>query len=264
MYMYMDTNKNNNNNNNNNKNNNNNNNKNDHVGDTVIENISLTQLKYGFDNIIDLKTSLDLSCSDIISKIDYVTNTYSDFIKQTIDNSDLANFGFDTLYFQGKLLKTEYENLQKYYNIILNRIYGEYYKLYKMILKYIISMNIDTSETLQTSSNLYPIYDDIDKLKQYDMNIVCLIHVNIIQLLTIINTFLQKKDVKATEVNDQIKYGLNLTNVVNTISYTNHLYNNKLKLFVSYVEFFQERHLYYLHKFKNKLALFENQLIDEK
>jgi len=223
---------------------------------------NISQLKGGFDDIIELKTSIDASCTLIISKIEYVTTTYSNFIKQTIDNSDLAIFGLDTLYFQGKILKTEYDNLQKYYGFILNRIYGEYYKLYKLILKYILSIKIDTIDNLQQSS-LYPVYDDLDKSKQYDVNILCLIHSNILHILTIFNTFLQNKNEKAIEVNNQIKNGLNLNNFVNTINYSNHLYNNKLNLFISYINFFHDRHKYYLDKFKHKLSLFETHLDQE-
>ena len=50
----------------------------------------------------------------------------------------------DSFYFQNSLLSKEYQHLKDYYSIIINRMYGEYYKLYKLMTEYIDKSHIDS------------------------------------------------------------------------------------------------------------------------
>ena len=46
-------------------------------------------------------------------------------------------FGLDSFHFQSKLLVIENEDLMRLYSIIINRMYCEFFKLYKLMADYI-------------------------------------------------------------------------------------------------------------------------------
>ena len=66
----------------------------------------------------------------------------------------------DSFYFQYKLFAMEYENLNKFNSLIKNRTYCDYYKLYKLITKYI---NENKEELdIDLNQSLVPVYKDLE------------------------------------------------------------------------------------------------------
>ena len=70
---------------------------------------------------------------EINEQINNVYKIYLSLMNENKDNKDkLSLYGLDTLNFQSKLFKTQYENCNYTYKILNNRIYGDYFKLYKI------------------------------------------------------------------------------------------------------------------------------------
>ena len=61
-----------------------------------------------------------------------------------------------------------YNNNMNVLNIFLNRMYGDYYKLYKKIVEY-VNTEIPRDEKINDSN--YPTYKDLDISKKYSFNI---------------------------------------------------------------------------------------------
>jgi hypothetical protein len=57
----------------------------------------------------------------------------SDFIKGNHDVTFV--FGLDSFKFQSRLIDFEYADMQKYFYALNNRMYCEYYKLFKIVSK---------------------------------------------------------------------------------------------------------------------------------
>ena len=92
-----------------------------------------------------------------IGKLKFMTN---EFIKNNHDA--LFVFSLDTFKFQSKLIDFEYADMQKHFYALNNRMYCEYYKLFKIISEYIdktLGAN-KTFEMIKTNSN-FPIYKDL-------------------------------------------------------------------------------------------------------
>ena len=88
-----------------------------------------------------------------MNKLKIMTN---DFIKSNHDI--LFVFGLDSFKFQSKLIDFEYSDMQKYFYALNNRMYCEYYKLFKIVAEYIdktIGPN-KTFEMIKTNNN-FPI-----------------------------------------------------------------------------------------------------------
>ena len=105
--------------------------------------------KYNENNIIfkkinEIMIEIQKIFFEINEKIKNIDKIYQNLINDNKDNKDkLSFYGLDTLNFQSKLYKSQYENCNYIYKMLNNRIYGDYFKLYKIIINSCISLNID-------------------------------------------------------------------------------------------------------------------------
>jgi hypothetical protein len=192
-------------------------------------------------------------------KIQLLKNNYAEYVKN--NNSALLVFGLDTFHFQSKLLDMEYDELNKFFLIINNRIYCEYFKLYKIIIEY-LNKNIKEPKLLDMTKtiNRFPVYKDLEPYKQYDIQIISDIHEQIILLLTGFDIFItNKEDVLKTHIQKK-NIGFNLDNFVNTYNYDITIIREKLSLFLDYIDFFHKIHSKYLNTFAEKLNLMITEL----
>ena len=74
---------------------------------------------------------------------------------QTYTNMKQNKEMLDSFSFQTKLLNVEHELIQKLYQMIDNRMYGEYYKLW-------LSMSQYSKELMNEDTQKFPIYKDLE------------------------------------------------------------------------------------------------------
>jgi hypothetical protein len=155
----------------------------------------------------------------------------------------------------------EYDELNKYFMIINNRIYCEYFKLYKIIIEY-LNKNIKEPKLMDMTKtiNRFPVYKDLEPYKQYDIQIISDIHEQIILLLTGFDIFITNKETVLKGHVEKKNIGFNLDNFVNTYNYDITIIREKLSLFLDYIDFFHRIHSKYLNTFSEKLNLMISEL----
>lgn len=224
----------------------------------------LNDLKIDFTNVVDLKNE-NIKIFEIMEgKIMQLKNIYTEFIKN--NKQQMFIFGLDSFHFQGKLIDIEYEDMKRLYAAITNRIYCEYFKLYKIVVDYILENIKDDKKTLDLISvniNSYPVYKDLEPFKKYDFDVIQNLHETIIILLNSINNFLQLKenDLKVHQIKNAT--GLNIDNFIHTFNYNNVVLREKLVLFIIYTEFFHKLHTKYFKRFTTKMQLFMSQIMHD-
>ena len=123
----------------------------------------ISDLKMDFTNVVDLKNENIKIFETMEGKITQLKNIYTEFIKN--NKQQMFIFGLDSFHFQGKLIDLEYEDMKRLYAAITNRIYCEYFKLYKIVVDYILENIKDDKKTLDLISvniNSYPVYKDLE------------------------------------------------------------------------------------------------------
>jgi len=219
----------------------------------------LNQLARDFTNIVGLKDNNIKTLDTLIQKINKLKEIYAEFIKN--NKQSIFIFGLDSFHFQGKLIDIEYEDMNRLFLAITNRMYCEYFKLYKIIIEY-ISNNITDPKLLDLIkiSNNYPVYKDLEPFKLYNFEIIQNIHEIIITLLHSINGCIinKERDLDAHKVKNNT--GLNIDNFVTTFNFNIVIMREKLVLFVTYIEFFHKLHNKYLKRFTTKLQLMFSQI----
>ncbi len=224
----------------------------------------LNKVKQTFNKIKDIRIAVVNIFATLEIKIGKLKLLANDFIKN--NHETLFVFGLDSFMFQSKMIDYEYNDMQKYFSALNNRMYCEYYKLYKIVLEYIeqnsgISQN-KTFEMIKANSK-FPIYKDLEPYKQYNFDTIEEVHKTIISLLNIINDYIVLKDTELENYKMKQYSGFNINNFVNTFDYNIIMVKQKLLLFMAYLEFFHNIHTKHFKRFSKKMKLMDDYINDD-
>jgi hypothetical protein len=224
--------------------------------------INLEQLKKNFLTIKDIRSKVTSIFTILETHLLNLKKTYSEFVEN--NRQHLFVFGLDSFQFQSKLIDIEYDDMKRLFLAINNRMYCEYYKLYKIISEY-VKENIQDKKTLDLIkiTNIFPVYKDLEPYKQYKFESIQDVHENIILLLYEINEFIINKENELQIHKKKQEIGLNINNFVTTFNYNIMMIKEKGLLFISYIEFFHNLHTKYLQRFTMKMNLMYNQVIHD-
>ena len=213
----------------------------------------LSQLKSNFGDISDIRTQVNNFFEILQIRIIKLKFFYSDFIKT--NKTELFVFGLDSLHFQSKLIDIEYDDMKRLFLAINNRMYCEYFKLYKIIVAYIYENTFDKKIMEFIKVNNFPIYKDLEPFKEYNFDIVLEIHENILLMLNAIIGYLEGKEHELTFHTAKKNIGLNIDNFISSFNFDITIIKEKVNLFVTYIEFFHKLHTKQLQRFSNKIQL---------
>ena len=219
----------------------------------------INELKTTFHKIVGLKNDNDKKMAMLDSKTKHLKNIYNDFIRY--NNEILCVFSLDSLHFQSKVIDIEYDDMKRLFSCILNRMYCEFFKLYKIITEYIKTSITDKKiKELLNIHNQYPVYKDLEPYKVYEFETIESIHAVVLELLvSLINLYLTKED-ELKKYQNKNKVGFNIDNFVNTIMFNNIMLREKIHLFINYLTFFHKLQIKYLTRYTHKLELVISQL----
>ena len=224
----------------------------------------LLKVKVIFDKVREMRNEIGTLFEGLEGRISKLTEVYNEFIKRTKQiktaDTNIFIFSLDSFYFQNNLLKREYKYLNEYYNILINRMYGEYYKLYKLIVEYVVKSQIDNklSETLKNKK--YPKYDDLNHEKHYDFSFIVQLNEDIIGIISHLINVLRDKEHDLTSYITNQDYGLNVNNFVSTFNYEVIVLKEQIVLYEKYLDFFYHIHEKLLKRLITKISLLEAQL----
>ena len=213
------------------------------------------QMQQHFDSIKELRNQVMLCFNALEIKQQRLKMTTIDFVSNNKHN--LFIFGLDSFQFQSKLIDYEYNDMKKYYFALNNRMYCEYYKLYKLILQY-----VDETICSNKIKNVFPVYKDLEPFKQYDFEIIVELHKTILVLLNDLNDHIVEKENQLKTFINKQKSGLNINNFVNTYDFDIIVIKQKRTLYLSYLEFFHHIHTKHFKRFSKKMKLM-NDYLDE-
>ena len=212
----------------------------------------------------ELKNKID-HVEQIFEKVHYKSNklkeTYEEFISR---NKHIDSFGVDSLHFQSKLIECDIQHIDKKYILICNKVYGEYYTLFKMISKF-VNENIDNKriKDICNVAHKYPVYKKLEPYKKYTIEPIDDIHHVIIQTITEMYNLLQTKENELKMDEKKSIKGLNIGNFVNRFKHENHYLDSQIKLYLNYLDVFHDYHNKYLERVIGELKYLYSQMEEE-
>jgi hypothetical protein len=222
-------------------------------------------LNLSFDDfiiIIEIYHSTVDNNETISNKLYKMKENYNDLIKTNTNKVFL--FCLNSLYFQYKILNFELENYVKMNSLIQNRIYGDYYKLYNIILSQCKENNIifteedfvKTQQLFEETHNEnknnsaetgFPVYKDIDAFFRYRIEDIILLHQRILIIIDKLDDIYIQKESIIIEHKTNICVGFSLGIFLNTLEYENELLKGQIKLYMEYISFYHASHKRYLN-----------------
>ena len=92
----------------------------------------IEKLKVNFANLITIKKNITKTKTTIGEQINKLKSVYNDLIKA--NNKKIFLFCLDSFFFQYKTFLMEIDHIDKTRTMINNRMYCDYYKLFKIII----------------------------------------------------------------------------------------------------------------------------------
>ena len=221
----------------------------------------IQQVKSDFNKIKEIRIHVMNCFNALENKLTKLQNTTKEFVKN--NKHDIFFFGLDSFQFQGKLIDYEYTDMKKFYFALNNRMYCEYYKLFKLILNYTEEV-IGTNKNIEMLkiNNIFPVYKDLEPLKQYNFETIEEMHKTIIILLNDLNEHIISKECILQSFQLKQDSGFNINNFVNTFDYDVIMIKQKYLLYLSYLDFFHNIHTKHFKRFAKKMKLM-NDYLDE-
>ena len=215
-----------------------------------------------FDILITIRSDINGLFVDIDNKLKTLNALHTDLVKTHVDSN--YRLGLDSFHFQNRLIQLENDSMKTIFTYIDNRIYCEYYKLYKIIYEYITSDLNDKlfSDKLGTTYKKFPIYKDLEPTKVYDFSITHEISSSIDYFISEFKEYIigKKRDLEIEE--RKASSGINIHNLVNEQDYKIRLVEEKTNMFMRYLNTFNRHHTNYFNRLLSKLKLM-NDIVNE-
>lgn len=222
-------------------------------------NLNMDTIKTQFDQIKEVRLKIKQS----IAKINDIKNSIKENYKQYITRETQYYFGLDSFHFQNKAIELEHANVLELYHFIDNRIYGDYYKLFSMIVNelkiHLQESQLDSVKEIKHLKN-YPIYKDLEPFKKYDFDLINQIHQDIIVVLENSKEIYKENKTNIDQHKKQLDLGMNIDNYVINQEYMNHNLQMTNHLHQNYLNVFHKYHADWLRKYFEKIRLFHEQI----
>ena len=215
-----------------------------------------------FDIIQTLRSEINSIFSDIDNKLKMLNAVHTELVKTHVDSN--YRFGLDSFHFQNRLIQLENDNMKTIFLYIDNRIYCEYYKLYRIICEYVTADLNDKSfaDKLASLYKKFPIYKDLEPTKVYDFNITYEINSSINQIIIELQSYNLLKKNELENEQKKASSGINIHSLIHEQVYRISLMEEKINMFLRYLDTFHTHHTNYLTRLMSKLKLM-NQIVNE-
>mgnify|MGYP003977346727 FL=1 len=143
---------------------------------TSIHLFHIETLKRAFQNNIQTLCSILEKHDFVRVKLKELKHNYDSMVQN--NKKKIFLFCLDSYYFQYKTLLLETENIDKYISMIKNRMYGDYYKLFSIIITE-MSPLVKIEEYICKQQKYIP-YKEIEPYYEYPQNDLIELHKDII------------------------------------------------------------------------------------
>lgn len=204
-------------------------------------------VELNFEKIIRNKSRCDNALGEIEDLNEKINNKYNFLQSIILDNINTEipiYLGIDSLNFQNKLLSLKIINLKTIYNRTFVRIYADYYKVHKLIRKY-----ITTNTNIPSIDINFTPYKDLDLERKYSFEEICKLQNTINQYIQSLYDLISKKNITIQPFINNDKAGFAVNYYISEENTNIGIYSNKCLLFINYLTTFNTYHNNYLLDF---------------
>jgi hypothetical protein len=196
-----------------------------------------------FQDILKKKQDCDDELNSTENLIQKIKDKYTELLKTV--SHDNVYLGIDSLNFQNKLFDYHLKYLNNMYIMIINRFYGDYYKIYRSIKNY-IEINCTAISIPDIS---FQTYKDLEINKKYDFLQVIKLQNCIHQYIKNINDIIIQKRIKIQKFIESNTQGYIVNYYINEETTNINVHVEKVNSYIKYLEICNLHHNKYLSSF---------------
>lgn len=212
--------------------------------DNTNHGFQIEKLKGSFVNILQVIDEINGVKKTANETLHKLKDAYNVLIQQNHEKVFL--FCLDSFFFQYKSFQLELENLEKGFSFINNRMYCDYYKLYKMIINTIKEQKQEFKEECEQRN--YVPYKDLEPFQEYRIDDIKDVHQNILHIIKLLFEKYQDKRLSISNYYEEHQVGFSISNFINTLEYENGCLNQQIMLYINYIAFFHISQKQYLKR----------------
>jgi hypothetical protein len=205
-----------------------------------------------FDEIIEKRNKIKEQYKTLEIKLSNMKSKYSSLIQN--NQKKIFIYCLDSFFFQYKILLLELEHYDKVNKSVLNRMYGDYYKLFIGIVENCQKTAFEI-EGLTNMENIPP-YKDIDAKVEYKTEDLIKLHTSILAILNQLSTHYADRNANIKSQDEASNIGFSITSFLDTLGYENRLLYEQINLYNSYLQFYHSSQNGYLDKILGKMETF--------
>ena len=223
----------------------------------------IESLVENFKTIDETKGKIDKGLQIVQKITDKLRKIHKDFQRGAED--ELQVLALDGLQFQNKYFEMDLTDCSKMRSVVCNRMYGDYYKIYKQVFEYLIEHFGDSALSKKCDIQLesFPVYKDLEISKVYEPKLVKQLQAALVEVLTYINESFTKKDDNIALYNKKKALGLNINNFVTMFEFNANLMKGKLEMFVDYTDYIIVQHEKYFDRLYERVKVIVWNAYDE-
>lgn len=174
-------------------------------------------------------------CDDMLVNVTHLTQTIKDQYNKLLQSASQSTdiyLGIDSFNFQNKMLTMRLSDIQRQYNIVSNRLYCDYYKIYKAVKKYVETSCLD----IPVINISVEVYKDLDMEKVYEFKQIIKLQNVIHQYIKNLSDILVVKNMSIQKFIDSDMQGYNVNYYIIEEHAHITMHTEKTRLFISYLE----------------------------
>lgn len=226
--------------------------------DNTNHGFQIEKLKGSFVNILQVIDEINGVKKTANETLHKLKDAYNVLIQQNHEKVFL--FCLDSFFFQYKSFQLELENLEKGFSFINNRMYCDYYKLYKMIINTIKEQKQEFKEECEQRN--YVPYKDLEPFQEYRIDDIKDVHQNILHIIKLLFEKYQDKRLSISNYYEEHQVGFSISNFINTLEYENGCLNQQIMLYINYIAFFHISQKQYLKRCFQRFKAFYKEVED--
>jgi len=210
-------------------------------------------------NLKNCNQELFSICDDIDSYFSHIEHKLkiinSEFIVLSkLNKATLHSYCLDSIQFQSRLYTNYMDNFRKTYNSIQNQMYRDYYKLYKLISRYIHSHITDKKVLMLVENDTFPIYKDLDIFHLYEKQTIEGIYDTLLNIILALNELCNNKQEFVLEQKKLAARGYDIENLIASHNYSKDVIQKHTELYYDYLCYFKKYKKKYLNELYSKIT----------
>lgn len=218
----------------------------------------LESLKSEFSVVKENICKISANYNSIKEKIGKLKHLYSEMIS-TNSHKKIFLFCLESFNFQIKAFNVDTENIHNSLLLITNRIYCDYYKLFKLIS----SLFDEYKYSFPTSIRGCPAYNDLNPFAEYKLEDVCNLHEDVCHLIFSLILKYNSNQMKIDSYTSKSQTGICILNFIKTLEYDNSVLKDQIMLYLNYMDFFKNTQTKHLTKLLRKMEALKTEIDEE-